>query len=153
MSGAWWGHKRMSDTLELELQIVVRHWLWMLGIKPSLLSIASVLNHWAIPPATSECFWALDQELTNFVLEVKFDLQLINKIVLMYSYTQWLPLYISCRIIYLGHKSYKHKTIFYLALCSFPLCGFFFSPFFPLFLLWPCFQVKKSTFSVWVIKE
>jgi hypothetical protein len=49
---AFWGQQMVSDSLKLELQMVVSHQPWSLGTKlKSSARTAYVLNHQAIPPA------------------------------------------------------------------------------------------------------
>ena len=43
-SGTQGGKKRLSDSLELELHVVVSHQMWMLGLNVGPLKTASVLD-------------------------------------------------------------------------------------------------------------
>lgn len=53
----WGGQKRVLDSLELKLQMVVSLWMWVLGIKPVLSTRAtSPLNHWTVFPALTFAF-------------------------------------------------------------------------------------------------
>lgn len=51
-AGACGGQKRSLDPLELELQMVVSHLMWVLQTEPrSSAEAASAMNNWAISPA------------------------------------------------------------------------------------------------------
>lgn len=66
------GQKRMSIPLEMELQIVVRHLMWMLGTKfGSSARTTSSLNHWGISLVLSQ-----KHLLEIFVLIYRFVLDL-----------------------------------------------------------------------------
>lgn len=66
--GAWWRHKRVLDSLALELWMT---WAatWMLGSEPgSRVRATSALNNWAISPAPDLFLYYLNEQKLSWIM-------------------------------------------------------------------------------------